>query len=152
MPSTRISMCLICACAAGATTIEPSKTSSAILLAFIVPPSSKVQPKLLRDSKTDVTADGHERGTCGMCNVPIHPEPNMHSGAHAYIGRDTAQQNVATTAVLVESRDAVILRMQPSQHGANEPFTCYVLRFIRTVRQPETRFDVTAEPSILCPP
>ena len=82
-----------------------------------------MHPKLLRDSETDVTADGHEHRTRGMRHVPIHADPNVHSGTHTHVSRDSGQQHVATAPILSNSCDAVILRVQPSQDGADEPFT-----------------------------
>src|SRR2546430_11455915 len=118
MPSTRISMCLICACATGPITIDPSTTSSAIRFVFIVPPSLKVQPELLRDSEADAAADGHKQCAIGVDSVPIHPQPKVHSGAHTHVGGDSGEQNVATAPNLRNSRDAVIRRMQPRKHRA----------------------------------
>src|ERR1700687_89046 len=151
MPSTRISICLICACATGTTTIEPSRTSRAIRFVFIVPPSLKVQPKLLRDSKTDVSTDRHERCPRGMSNIPVHRQPNMHSGTHAHVGCDSGQENVATTPALSDSRDAVIRRMQPGKRWADKPLAVPVLRLIRAVRKPEARFEISAEARCLRP-
>src|SRR5689334_2110170 len=107
MPSTRISMCLICACEPGAN-VQPSNSHSAIRLEFIVPPSvSKVQPKLLCDSETDVTTDGHECCTGGMRNVPIRPEPDMHAWAYSHVGSNSGKQHVAAAPALVDSSDAI---------------------------------------------
>jgi hypothetical protein len=108
-----------------------------------------VQPKLLSNSETDVAADGHKQRTRGMRQVPIHPEPNMHSGAHAYVGRHSRQQDVAAAPPLSHSCDAIILRMQPGERGSDEPFTGRIFRFIGPVRKPETRFEVTPEASCL---
>src|SRR6202521_2936972 len=146
MPSTRISICLICACATGTTTIEPSRTSRAILFLFIVPPSSlEMQPKLLRDSETDASPDRHKQRAGGMGRVPIHPQPNVHSGTHAHVRRDSRDQFVATAPLLGDSSDAIVLRIQPSEHGANKPLAVPVLRLIRAVREPETRFEIAAQ-------
>ena len=41
-------------------------------------------------------------------------------------------------ALALAASDAIVLRMQPSQHGTEEPFTGNVLGFIGPVRQPET--------------
>src|ERR1700752_3368441 len=128
----------------GTTTIEPNRTKSATLFVFIVPPSLKVQPKLLRDPKTDVTPHGHELCACGMSNIPIHSKPKMHSRTHAHVGFGSGEQHVATAPALSEADHAFILRVQPSQGGADEPFTSYVLRLIGSVRQPEARFVVAA--------
>src|SRR5205085_9201004 len=83
--------------------------------------SSEMHPKLLRDSKTDVTANGHERCARGMRNVPIDSEPDVHSGTHAHVGRNSGQQRVPAAPALSDSRDAVIPRLQPRKHRANEP-------------------------------
>src|SRR5271167_4650205 len=101
-------MCLICAWAIGPTII-PSRMTSAKFFLFIVPPFSTVHAKLLRDSETDMTAHRHERRTCGMHNIPIHSEPNMHSRTHADVGRDSRQQSVAAAALLSNSCDAFVL-------------------------------------------
>lgn len=105
---------------------------------FIVPAFLKVKPKLLRDSKTDVTPHGHEQCARGMGHIPIHAKPNVHSGTQPDVGGDSGQQQVATAPAPSDPRDAVILRVQPSQNGADESFTGYVLRLIGPVRQPET--------------
>src|SRR6516162_2115110 len=78
----------------------------------------EMHPKLLRDSKADVTADRHEGRSSGMDNIPIHSEPNMHSRTHTDIGCHPGQQHVTFTTVLCDSCDAVVLRMQPRQHRA----------------------------------
>src|ERR1700757_2106337 len=44
--------------------------------------SLKMQPKLLRNSETDVTPDRHEQWAPGMGCAPVHPEPNVHAWAH----------------------------------------------------------------------
>src|SRR5882762_4930711 len=136
MPSTRISICLICALDTGLT-IETSRATRASFFVFIVLLSLSVHPKLLCYSKTDMTANGHEGRPRGMRHVPIHPDPDMHSGTHPHIRGDSGKQHIAAAPVLRDSPDTIILRMQPSQRRANEPFTGHVLRFIRSVRQPE---------------
>ena len=73
----------------------------------------------------------------------------MRSGTQTHVCRDSCKQYVATTPALSGSRDAVILRVQPRQNGSDEPFTGHVLRFIRSVGQPEARFNVAAEASCL---
>src|SRR6266478_6760273 len=148
MPSTRISMCLICACETGTNT-ELSKNSNASFLVVIVLPSFEMKPKLTGNSETDVAADGHERAARRMRNVPVHAEPHVHSRTHAHEGRDTGEQHVAAAPALGDCRDAVILRVQPSHHRPDEPLTGSVLRFIGPVRQPEARFEVAAEAGLL---
>src|SRR5438552_3720702 len=147
MPSTRISICVICARVSG-TAKEPNRTSSARYFLFIAPPSSK--PKLLGNSKTNVAANGHKQCTSGMRDVPIHPEPDVHSRSYAHIACDSGQQNVTAASTLGNSCDAVILRTQPREHRTNEPFTGNVFRFVGPVREPETRFDVTSQACCLC--
>ena len=39
--------------------------------------------------------------------------------------------------------------MQPRQRRANEPFTGNILRLIGSIREPEARFDVATDPSLL---
>src|SRR5438094_8919140 len=68
MPSTRISICVICARVSG-TAKEPNRASRARYFRFIAPPSSKVQPKLLGNSKTNVAANGHKQCT-SLLNSP----------------------------------------------------------------------------------
>src|SRR6266436_3642039 len=150
MPSTRISMCLICACETGTNT-ELSKNSNASFLVVIVLPSFEMKPKLTGNSETDVAADGHERAARRMRNVPVHAEPHVHSRTHAHVGRDTGEQHVAAAPALGDCRDAVILRVQPSHHWPDEPFAGPVLRFIRPVRKPEARLEVAAQAGLLRP-
>src|SRR5438552_17663246 len=109
MPSTRISICLICACAAGTTTIEPSRTSSRFFSYSWFLLSLTVQTKLLCNSETDVAADRHEQWARGMRHSPVHPEPNVHAGAHTEVGRHASQQNVTAAPSLAGSGDAIIL-------------------------------------------
>ena len=105
--------------------------------------------KLLRDAETDVTAHRHELCACRMRNVPIHPDPDVHSGTQADVSCDSSQQNIAAAPVLTDARNAIILGMQPCQRGTDEPLPRHVLRLIWTIRKPETRFDVAAEPRLL---
>src|SRR5947209_18644920 len=73
----------------------------------------------------------------------------MHAGTHSNVSGDSSEQHVAAASGLGDSRDTLILGMQPSQRRSNKPFTGHVLRFIGPVRQPEARFDFTAEPCCL---
>src|SRR3974377_159668 len=113
----------------------PQHTRGAAVVTFayswFVPPFEEMQSKLFRDSKADATADRHEGRSNGMDNIPIHSEPKMHSRTHTDIGCHPGQQHVTSTAVLCDSCDTVVLRMQPSQHWADEPLSCSVLRLIR---------------------
>jgi len=68
-----------------------------------------VQTKLLCNSETDVTADRHEQWARGMRYSPVHPEPNVHAGAHTEVGCYDSQQDVATAAFLGDYSDAIIL-------------------------------------------
>jgi hypothetical protein len=68
-----------------------------------------MQPKLLRDSKTDVTADGHEQRACRVSYFPSHAQPEVHSGAQSNVGCGSKLKHVPTAAILCYSRDAVIL-------------------------------------------
>ena len=108
-----------------------------------------MQPKLLRDPKTDVTAHGHEQCPCGMCHVPIHSDPHVHAGTQSHVARGSDQQNVTTTAVFCDPRNAVVLRVQLRQGGADEPFPGDVLRFVGSVREPKARLNVIAQASRL---
>src|SRR5579863_4077359 len=84
-----------------------------------------------------------------MCNIPIHTQPDMHSGAQPEVRCCASKQYVAPTPGLTDSSNSVVARMLPCEHGANEPFTSNVLRLIRSIREPEARFDVASEPSLL---
>src|SRR6266436_193793 len=128
---------------------RPAKTATLVFLCSSSLLSLEVKPKLTSDSETDVTTDRHEHGTRGMRNVPVHAEPQVHPGAHAHIRCDSGQQYVATAPGLVDCRDAVILRVQPSHNRSNEPFTGPVLRFVRPVGEPEAWFEVAAEVRLL---
>src|SRR2546428_13437506 len=122
MPSTRISMCLICACEIGVS-VQPSSSNRATLLEFTVPPFvSKVQPKLLCDSETDVAPDRHEHRARRMGDIPIHSGPNVHSGTHTDVLGDSADQQVAAAPRLGESGVSLILQIPQSRHWAKEPF------------------------------
>src|SRR5258708_35311686 len=83
-----------------------------------------------------------------MRTVPVHAKPDVHSGAHAHVGRDSGEQRVAAAPALGDCRDAVILRVQPSYHWPNEPSTSPVLRFTGPVRQPKARFAIASEPGL----
>jgi len=72
-----------------------------------------------------------------MGDIPIHAKPDMHSGSHTDVGRESGEQCIAAASVLVDTGYAVVLRVEPSQHRANEPLTGHVPRFVRAVRQPE---------------
>jgi hypothetical protein len=115
------------------------------LYSSLLPSLKKMHPKLLRNSKADVPANGHEGRPCGMGNIPVHSEPKIHSGTHAHVGRHPRQQDVTTTAVLGDSCYAIILGVQPRQHRANEPLSRSVFGFIRTVGKPEASFELTTE-------
>src|ERR1700688_2034356 len=143
-------MCLICACDAGPSA-QPSNTSSASFLTFIVPPSDlEMQPELLRNSKTDVPPYGHKGRARGMRDVPIHAEPNVQAGTHPNEGGESSKQRVAPAAFLGESRDAIVLRMQPGQLRANEPFPRDILGLVGTIRKPESRLEITTQARRLC--
>src|SRR5215470_8619788 len=120
MPSTRISMCLICACDSGAT-VTLNKSSSAIFV-FTFSPFLKVRhPELPRHSKTDVAADRHKRCARRMRHVPIRSDPHMQAGTQAHVASDSSKHGVPTTAALTDSSNAVILHVEPSKLGAYEP-------------------------------
>src|SRR5207244_10750833 len=129
----------------------PGTTTTRIFLCSSFLLSLEVKPKLSSNSETDATADRHEHGTRRMRNVPVHAEPDVHSGTHAHVRRDSGQQHIATAPALGDRGDAIILRMQPSHDRPDEPFTGSILRFIGPVRQPEPRFDVAAEACLLRP-
>jgi len=86
-----------------------------------------MQTKLLCNSKADVAAHGHEECTCGICYIPIHSEPNMHSRTQAHVGCGSNLQHISSTSALGYAANAVILRVQPSEGGVDKPFTSYVL-------------------------
>src|SRR5207245_9135567 len=118
MPSTRISMCLICACEIGVS-VQPSSSNRATLLEFTVPPFvSKVQPKLLCDSETDVAPDRHEHRARRMGDIPIHSGPNVHSGTDTDVRGDSAEQHFADATRLSDSGHSLLLRRQPSRNSA----------------------------------
>src|SRR5580700_11329282 len=85
-----------------------------------------------------------------MHSIPVHPEPNVHSGTHSGVAGDSGEQHVTAAPTLSNSGNAVILRMQPSKHRANKPFTVHILRFVRPVRKPKARFEVISQTSCLC--
>src|SRR5215470_13155942 len=114
MPSTRISMCLICACDSGAT-VTLNKSSSAIFV-FTFSPFLKVRhPELPRHSNTDVAADRHKRCARRMRYVPIRSDPQMQAGTQADVTCDSGKKHVTATAVLIDSSNAVILHVEPSK-------------------------------------
>jgi hypothetical protein len=73
-----------------------------------------------------VTAHGHEECTCGMCSITIRSEPNMHARTQAHVGCGSNLQHISSTSALGYAGHAVILRVQPSEGGADKPFTSYV--------------------------
>src|ERR1700682_6139507 len=105
--------------------------------------------ELLRNSKTDVTPNRQKLHACRVCDVPIRAQPDVHSGTHANICRNSGQQNVAATPTLRNAGHAIVLRAHPCQDWTDKPFARHVLRFVWPVRQPETRLDVAAEPGFL---
>src|SRR5262249_44907400 len=132
MPSTRISICLICAWDIGANVQLRSSNSRSFV--FIVPPLlEKMHSKLLRDSETDMATNGHERLVGRVSTVPIHAKPDVHSGSQAYVSRDSGQQHITAASVLVNSRYAVVLTVEPGQYRTDEPFSRHVFCLIRTV-------------------
>src|ERR1700756_2174042 len=118
-----------------------------VILLFVGP--EKMKSKLLRDSETDVAAPRHEHRARGMSNVPIHSYPNVRTRTKSRVCGDSRKQHIATASVLCGSRDPVVLRVQPGERGADEPFPSYVLRFVGPIGKPEARFDGSAEPSPL---
>jgi hypothetical protein len=68
-----------------------------------------MQPKLLRNPKTDMTAHGHEQSACRVSDIPIHAQPDVHSGAKSNVGCGSKLEHVTAAAILCYSRDAVIL-------------------------------------------
>jgi hypothetical protein len=113
MPSTRISMCLICACDMGAN-VQPRSSNQAIRFVFIAVLSfEKMHAKLLGDAKANAAADGHEGRSGGMRYVPFRAEPDMHSRTHSNVGGHSRKQHISAASVLSRAGDAVILRMQP---------------------------------------
>src|SRR5215472_18134343 len=107
MPSTRISMCLICACDSGAT-VRPNKSNRAIFV-FTFSPFLKVRhPELPRHSKTDVAADRHEGCAHRVGHIPIRSDPHVQAGTQAYVTSDSSKHCVPATATLTESSNAVI--------------------------------------------
>src|SRR5215475_2488672 len=150
MPSTRISICLICACTAGTIAIVPSRAiSTTALFVPIDPPFLKMQAKLLGNSETDVTPHRHEQRAGRMCNVPVHSKPNMHTWTQADKACDPGQQRITSAPFLADSSDPVIRRVQPSEHRTDEPFASHISRFIRPIGKPEPRLEVTAKTSSL---
>src|SRR5437868_12610050 len=105
-----------------------------------------MQPKLLRDSKTDVASDGHECCAARMRSIPVHADPQVHSGAHADIACDSCEQYVAAAPSLSDTGHAVILRMQPCEHRADKPLTRGIPRFVRRSEEHtselQSRFDL----------
>src|ERR1700719_1225565 len=104
-----------------------------------------MKSKLLRDSETDVAADGHERRARRMRIIPIHTHPNVHTRTNSRVRRDSRKQRVAAASVLRHTRDPVVLRVQPGERGPDEPFPGYVLRFVRAIGKPEPRFNRAAQ-------
>src|SRR5579862_2314450 len=108
-----------------------------------------MKSELLCDSETDVATKGSKHRSIGVGDVPIHSEPKMHTGAHAYVSGDTGKQDVTAASFPGDVRDAIVLRMQPGKRRANEPLASCVLSFVWTIREPKTGFDITAEASCL---
>ena len=75
--------------------------------------------------------------------------PCMHAGPQADVSCDAGQQSISAASILADAADAVVLRMQQGQRWADEPFTLSVLGLIRTIREPETRFQIAAQPRCL---
>jgi len=75
----------------------------------------------------------------------------VHSRAHAHIGCDSGKQHVAAAPALGDCREAVILGVQPRDNRPDEPFPGPVVRFLRTIREPEARFEIAAETDALRP-
>src|SRR5215469_2913558 len=148
MPSTRISMCLICA-ATGAANTQPSSNTSAKVCFRIVSPFSQMKTELLGNSEADMAPHWHEQRARGVRHIPIHAEPDVHARTQAHVGRRPELQYVAAAAALRESADAVVLRVQPGQGRPDKPLASHVLRFVWAVRQPEARFQVVAQPCLL---
>ena len=60
-----------------------------------------------------------------------HPSPyrTKHaSGPHSDVASDSYQQHIATASTLSNACNAIILRMQPCEHRADEPLSCCILR------------------------
>ena len=111
-----------------------------------------MESKLLRDPETDVAANRHERRARRMRNIPIQSNPNVHAGTNSRVRRDSCKQHISAASVLCGSPDLVVLRMQPGERRADEPFAGYVLRFVRSIGEPESRFNRAAQPSLLRSP
>src|SRR5271168_5478369 len=103
-----------------------------------------MQPKLLCNSKTDMASHRHEGCTAGVLGIPIDAGPGVHPGPQANICRNPGQQLVAATSALLNAGNAVVLRMQPSQHWANKPLPRRALGFVRPVGKPEARLNLAA--------
>jgi hypothetical protein len=132
MPSTGISMCLICACDSGATA-RPNKSHSAIFVFTFSPFLEVRHPELLRYSKTDVPANGREHRAGGVGHVPICAYPNMQARTQTHIIRNSGEEDVTATSVLADSSYAVILHMEPSKCRSYEPLARNILRLMGPV-------------------
>src|SRR5215472_4401086 len=99
MPSTRISMCLICACDSVAT-VRPNKSNRAIFV-FTFSPFLKVRhSELPRHSKTDEAAERHKRCARRMRHDPIRTDEHMHAGAQAHVASDSRKHGGTNTGAL----------------------------------------------------
>jgi hypothetical protein len=50
-----------------------------------------------------------------MSNIPVHSEPNVHSGPYTHKSCESGQQHVTAATALIYPCDAVILSMQPAR-------------------------------------